>query len=160
MVIKSQSAIHVTPYSRPCARTAFPPDVRLFLPSRNSQRGALLLFVSASVGCAAAELAGSYSVKTFRFCFYLQVRPLLPDIQKSPALRRLLRRHRLYSPAARKRFGHPHSCTHPTNAMNASARFFVQSRTLVQARGTGLNRAAVKRAALPLLYIAYCGAFL
>ena len=40
--------------------------------------------------------------------------------------------------------------------MNASARFFVQSRTLVQARGAGLNRAAVKRAALPLLYVAYC----
>ena len=90
----------------------------------------------------------------------LCVRPLLPNIQKSPALRRLLRRHRLYSPAARKRFGHPHSHTHTVNAMNASACFFVQSRTLAQARGAepGLNRAAVENTVLSALHIIYCGA--
>ena len=92
----------------------------------------------------------------------LCVRPLLPNIQKSPALRRLLRRHRLYSPAARKRFGHPHSHTHTVNAMNASACFFVQSRTLAQARGAepGLNRAAVENTVLSALHIIYCGASL
>ena len=42
-----------------------------------------MLSVSASVGCAAAELAGSYSVKTFRFCFACKFALFSPTYKKA-----------------------------------------------------------------------------